>query len=36
LANRFASIKEVAQNKSGREFARQIGMFKPENDKPLH
>jgi len=36
LANRFASINEVAQNKAGREFARQIGIFNPENDKPLH
>src|SRR5215471_20485986 len=36
LRTRFASINEVAQNKTGREFARQIGIFKPENDKPLH
>jgi hypothetical protein len=36
LATRFASINEVAQNKAGGEFARQIGKFRPENDKPLH
>jgi hypothetical protein len=26
----------IAQKKAGREFARQIGMFRRENDKPLH
>ena len=36
LATRFAGIDEVAQKKVGREFARQIGMFLRESDKPLH
>jgi bifunctional non-homologous end joining protein LigD len=36
LATRFGRISEVAQKKAGGEFARQIGMFRPENDKPLH
>src|SRR5262249_47912577 len=36
LATRFGRISEVAQKKVGREFAREIGMFRPENDKPLH
>jgi len=36
LATRFARISEVAQKKAGRELAREIGMFRPENDKPLH
>jgi hypothetical protein len=35
LATRFGRISEVAQKKAGREFARQIGMFRRENDKPL-
>jgi hypothetical protein len=35
LAARFARINEVAQNKAAKEFARQIGMFRRENDKPL-
>jgi hypothetical protein len=36
LAARFARINEVAQNKAEREFARQVSMFRRENDKPLH
>ena len=36
LATRFGRISEVAQKKAGREFARQIGMFRRENDKALH
>ena len=36
LAARFARINEVAQKKAGREFARQIGMFRREKDKALH
>ena len=36
LATRFGRISEVAQKIVGREFAREIGMFRPENDKPLH
>jgi hypothetical protein len=36
LATRFGRISEVAQKKAGRELAREIGMFRPENDKPLH
>jgi hypothetical protein len=35
LAASFVRINEVAQNKAGREFTRQIGMFRPKNDKPL-
>ena len=34
LAIRFAGIDEVAQKKVVREFARQIGMFIRESDKP--
>ncbi len=36
LATRFGRISEVAQKKAEREFARQIDMFRRENDKPLH
>jgi hypothetical protein len=36
LATRFARIDEVAQKRVGRDFARQIGMFLRESDKPLH
>jgi len=36
FATRFGRISEVAQKKAGREFARQIGMFRRENDKALH
>jgi hypothetical protein len=36
LATRFQGTNEVAQKKAGREFARQIGMFMRESDKPLH
>jgi hypothetical protein len=36
LATRFAGMDEATQRKAGRKFARQIGMFRPENDKPLH
>ena len=36
LATRFGRISEVAQKRVGREFAREIGIFRPENDKPLH
>ena len=36
LATRFGRISDVAQKKAGREFARQIDMFRRENDKPLH
>jgi hypothetical protein len=35
LAARFAGIEEVEQKKVGREFARQIGMFMRERNKPL-
>ncbi len=34
LAIRFAGIDEVAQKKVVREFARQIGIFIRESDKP--
>jgi hypothetical protein len=36
LATRLGRISEAAQKRAGREFARQIGMFRPENDQPLH
>jgi len=36
LATPFGRISEFAQNKAGREFAREIGMFRRENDKALH
>ena len=36
LATRFAGMDEATQRKAGRKFARQIGRFRPENDKPLH
>lgn len=36
LAARFAGIEEVEQKKVGKEFAREIGEFIRESDKPLH
>jgi hypothetical protein len=36
LATRFARMNEATQKKAGREFARQIGIFMRESDKPLH
>jgi hypothetical protein len=36
LATRFGRINEVSQEKAVREFARQIGRFTREKDKPLH
>ncbi len=36
LATRFARMNEGTQEKAGREFARQIGRFTREKDKPLH
>jgi len=36
LATRFARMNEGTQKKTGREFARQVGMFVRESDKPLH
>src|SRR5262245_9064073 len=36
LALRFAGIDEVAQEKSVREFARQIGMPMTKSNEPLH
>jgi hypothetical protein len=36
LITRFAAMGEVEQRKVRREFARQIGMFMRESDKPLH
>ena len=36
LATRFARRNEGTQRKAGREFARQVGMFLRESDKPLH
>jgi hypothetical protein len=36
LATRFARMNEGTQRKVGREFARQVGMFLRESDKPLH
>jgi hypothetical protein len=35
LATRFAGMDEATQRKTGRKFAREIGMFRPEI-KPLH
>jgi hypothetical protein len=36
LATRFGRINGVSQEKAEREFARQIGRFTREKDKPLH
>jgi hypothetical protein len=36
LATRFSTLGEAAQRKVGREFAREIGMFMRQSDKPLH
>ena len=36
LATRFAGMDEATQRKAGRKFAREIDMFRRENDKPLH
>jgi hypothetical protein len=36
LATCFARMNEGTKRKVGREFARQVGMFVRESDKPLH
>jgi hypothetical protein len=36
LFTRFAGMDEATQRKAGKKFAREIGMFRRENDKPLH
>jgi hypothetical protein len=36
LASGFARMNEGTQRKVGRDFARQVGMFLRESDKPLH
>jgi hypothetical protein len=36
LADRSAQTNQAERKRTVREVARQIGMFRPENDKPAH